>query len=139
MFFEVVTLLPEYCLLFLGLLKGFPEKLVGLTQFTEQILKFPQLDVFCILCQCFYLFPDTYYTRKQMGFTGKESFQNAENKEKKALFLCTFQLQPGEIFIAFGWSISIPDISQSNSLQDRFLTSDLSLGHRYRPWAVSLL
>lgn len=22
---------------------------------------------------------------------------------------------------------------------DRFLTSDLSLGHRYRPWAVSLL
>jgi hypothetical protein len=30
---------------------------------------------------------------------------------------------------AFGWSISIPDISQSNSLQVRFLTSDSFLGH----------
>ncbi len=31
---------------------------------------------------------------------------------------------------AFGYSISMPDISQSNSLQVRFLTSDLSRGHR---------
>ena len=30
---------------------------------------------------------------------------------------------------AFGWSISIPDISQSNSRQERFRTSDCFLGH----------
>ena len=70
---------------------------------------------------------------------GKENLKNAENKGKKALFMCTFQSRPKGIFIALGWSISMPDMSQSNSLQDRFLTSDLSLGHRYRPWAVSLL
>jgi hypothetical protein len=36
-------------------------------------------------------------------------------------------------FRAFGWSISMPDISQSNSLQERFLTSDCFLGHWYPP------
>ena len=35
-----------------------------------------------------------------------------------------------DVLIAFGCSISMPDISQSNSLQVRFLTSDLSRGHR---------
>ena len=30
---------------------------------------------------------------------------------------------------ALGWSISIPDISQSNSRQERFRTSDCFLGH----------
>ena len=123
----------------MGLFKSFPEKLIGLTELSEQILKFPELDVFCVLCHCFHLFSDTYYTRKQVDFTGKESLKNAENKGEKALFMCTFQSRPEGIFIALGWSTSMPDMSQSNSLQDRFLTSDLSLGHRYRPWAVSLL
>jgi hypothetical protein len=36
-------------------------------------------------------------------------------------------------FRALGWSISMPDISQSNSLQERFLTSDCFLGHWYPP------
>ena len=35
-----------------------------------------------------------------------------------------------DIRIAFGWSISIPDISQSNSFHVRLRTSDLSLGQR---------
>ncbi len=86
LFLEVVTLLQEYSFFLLGLFKSFPEKLIGLTELSEQILKFPELDVFCVLCHCFHLFSDTYYTRKQVDFTGKESLKNAENKGKKALF-----------------------------------------------------
>ncbi len=33
------------------------------------------------------------------------------------------------VFNAFDWSISIPDISQSNSRQERFLASDCFPGH----------
>ena len=62
--------------------------------------------------------------------SGSKDLKNAENKGMITVFLCTFLFAAQLVFIAFGCSISMPDISQSNSLQVRLRTSDLFLGHR---------
>ena len=64
---------------------------------------------------------------------GKQVLKNAEFIRKSDIFLCRIftgiQMLFYSALSAFGWSISIPDISQSNSRQERFRTCDCFLGH----------